>query len=146
MAQETGAIPDDVPEVELTHEGELCSFDTFLKKYELIDPALRQLAVIVRAADTDRFDLAPQAAGLFAISLGLSANIPDDHEMLKVGMVVYDALYTWCKNGQGETHKLAAGDAMTRWRVVGEPACFPRTLRRPSPVRLPGSPGTFCSL
>jgi len=104
VAEETGAIPYDVPEVELTHEGEFCSFDTFLKRYGLDDPALRQLAVIVRAADTDRFDLAPQAAGLFAISLGLSANIPDDHEMLKVGMVMYDALYTWCKSGQGETH------------------------------------------
>jgi rhodanese-related sulfurtransferase len=104
VAHETGAVPYDVPDVELTHEGEFCSFDTFLKKYELNDPALRQLAVIVRAADTDRFDLAPQAAGLFAISLGLSANIPDDHEMLKVGMVMYDALYRWCKSGQGETH------------------------------------------
>jgi hypothetical protein len=104
IAEETGAIPYDVPDVELTHEGEFCSFDTFLKKYELKDPALRQLAVIVRAADTNRFDLAPQAAGLFAISLGLSANIPDDHEMLKVGMVMYDALYSWCKSGQGETH------------------------------------------
>src|SRR5215207_5068053 len=68
VAHETGAIPYDVPDVELTHEGEFCSFDTFLKKYGLDDPALRQLAVIVRAADTDRFDLAPQAAGLFAIS------------------------------------------------------------------------------
>src|SRR5215210_8404111 len=103
-AAETGAIPYDVPDVELTHEGEFCSFDTFLKKYGLNDPALQQLAVIVRAADTDRFDLAPQAAGLFAISLGLSANIPDHHEMLKVGMVMYDALYSWCKSGRGETH------------------------------------------
>ena len=104
VATEAGAIPYDVPDAELTHEGERCSFDTFLKKYELNDPALQQLAVIVRAADTDRFDLAPQAAGLFAISLGLSANISDDHEMLKVGMVMYDALYSWCKSGQGETH------------------------------------------
>jgi hypothetical protein len=104
VATEAGAIPYDVPDVELTHEGKRCSFDTFLKKYELNDPALQQLAVIVRAADTDRFDLAPQAAGLFAISLGLSANISDDHEMLKVGMVMYDALYSWCKSGQGETH------------------------------------------
>jgi hypothetical protein len=104
VAEETGAVPYDVPDVELTHEGEFCSFDTFLKKYGLNDPALRQVAVIVRGADTDRFDLAPQAAGLFAISLGLSANIPDDHEMLKVGMVMYDALYTWCKSGQAETH------------------------------------------
>ena len=104
VAKKEDAIPYDVPDVELTHEGEFCSFDSFLKKYRLDDPALRQVAVIVRGADTDRFDLAPQAAGLFAISLGLSANIPDDHEMLKVGMVMYDALYSWCKSGQGETH------------------------------------------
>src|SRR3954463_924917 len=122
VAIETGAIAYDVPDVELTHEGERCSFDTFLKKYELNDPALQQLAVIVRAADTDRFDLAPQAAGLFALSLGLSAhrpgarragsspfplglpaNTPDAHEVLKAGMVMYDALYSWGKSGQGET-------------------------------------------
>ncbi|MGO4125260.1 chromate resistance protein ChrB domain-containing protein [Inquilinus sp. YAF38] len=103
-ARETGAIPYDVPDVELSHVGEQCSFDAFLEKYRLDDPALRQLAVIVRGADTSRHDLTPQSAGLFAISLGLSANFPDDHEMLKHGLVVYDALYTWCRNLQAETH------------------------------------------
>jgi hypothetical protein len=103
-AWQIGAIPYDVPDVELSHVGEQCSFDAFLEKYRLDDPALRQLAVIVRGADTSRHDLAPQSAGLFAISLGLSANFPDDHEMLKHGLVVYDALYTWCRNLQAETH------------------------------------------
>jgi hypothetical protein len=104
VAEETGAIPYDVANVELTHVGELCSFDAILAKYGLADPALQQLAVIVRAADTDRLDLAPQAAGLLAISLGLSANFSDDHAMLAHGMVVYEALYSWCRTCQGETH------------------------------------------
>ncbi|WP_026870290.1 chromate resistance protein ChrB domain-containing protein [Inquilinus limosus] len=103
-ARETGAIPYDVPDVELSHVGEKCSFDAFLEKYRLDDPALRQLAVIVRGADTSRHDLTPQSAGLFAISLGLSANFPDDHEMLRHGLVVYDALYRWCRDLQAETH------------------------------------------
>ena len=64
VAQDTGAIPYDVRGVELTHDGDLCSFDAFLKKYELTDPALQQLTVIVRGADTSRLDLAPQSAGL----------------------------------------------------------------------------------
>jgi len=104
VARETGAIPYDIPGVEMGHVGELCSFDAFLKKYNLSDPALLQLAVIVRGADTDRLDLAPQAPGLLAISLGLSRNITDDHEMLRHGMVLYDALYTWCQSVQGEQH------------------------------------------
>jgi hypothetical protein len=104
IAEETGALPYDVPNVELTHVGELCSFDAILAKYGLTDPVLQQLAVIVRAADTDRLDLAPQAAGLLAISLGLSANFSDDHAMLAHGMVVYEALYSWCRTCQGETH------------------------------------------
>ena len=104
VAQETGATPYDIPGVEMSHVGELCSFDAFLKKYNLTDPALQQLAVIVRGADTDKLDLAPQSPGLLAISLGLSRNIADDHEMLRQGMVLYDALYTWCQSAQGERH------------------------------------------
>ncbi len=104
VANETGAIPYDIPGVELTHEGELCSFDTFLKKYALTTPALQDLAVIVRGADTDRHELAPQCAGLLAISLGLSHNFSDDHEMLKHGLVMYDALYAWCCHARGEKH------------------------------------------
>lgn len=98
------AIPYDVPDVEFTHVGEDCSFDTFMRKYQLHDPALKKLAVIVRGADTDRLDLAPQCAGLLAISLGLSHNIRDDHELLAQGMVLYDALYAWCQSLTKETH------------------------------------------
>ena len=103
-AQAQDAIPYDVPKVELTHDGVLCSFDAFLKKYKLTDPALQKLAVIVRGADTDEHKLSPICSGLLAITLGLSSNFADDHEMLKHGMVIYDALYTWCKNHMGETH------------------------------------------
>ena len=99
VAVETGGVPYDVPDVELGHAGELCSFDAFIRKYHLTDPALQKLAVIVRAADTDRLDLAPQAAGLFAISRGLSRNFPDDHAMLRQGLVIYDALHAWCRSG-----------------------------------------------
>jgi hypothetical protein len=104
VAGETGAVPYDIPGVEMTHVGELCSFDAFLKKYQLTDPALMQLATIVRGADTSQLDLSPQSAGLYAISLGLSHSFKDDHKMLKHGMVMYDALYAWCKNAQSETH------------------------------------------
>ena len=99
------AIPYDIPDVRFSHDGERCSFDAFLKIYSLTgDPALVQLAAIVRGADTARLDLAPQAAGLLAISLGLSRNLKDDHEMLKHGIVVYDALYAWCREGRDESH------------------------------------------
>ena len=103
LAKEEDAIPYDIPDVELSHDGDLCSFDAFLRKYRLDDPALQMLATIVRGADTSRLGLAPQSAGLYAISLGLSATFADDHEMLKHGMVMYDALYAWCKGCQAET-------------------------------------------
>jgi hypothetical protein len=104
IAQESGAIPYDIPGVEFTHVGELCSFDAFLGKYALSDPALLQLAAIVRGADTSRLDLTPQSAGLYAISLGLSHQFSDDHEMLRYGMVMYDALFAWCRHCQAEAH------------------------------------------
>lgn len=97
LASERGAIPYDVPGVELGHVGELCSFDAFLKKYDLADPALARLATIVRGADTGRPALTPESPGLLAISLGLSYNIVDDHAMLAQGRVLYDALYAWCQ-------------------------------------------------
>ena len=97
VAERTGAVPYDVPGVEMTHRGDRCSFDTFVDKYALTDPALVQLAAIVRGADTGRLDLTPQSAGLYALSLGLSHNFPDDHRMLAQGMVMYDALYAWCQ-------------------------------------------------
>jgi len=102
VAKKTGATPYDIPGVELSHVGERCSFDAFLEKYALESPALERLAVIVRAADTSRLDLAPEAPGLFAISVGLSHNFRDDHQMLQHGMVVYDALYAWCAYRQNE--------------------------------------------
>ena len=103
-AKAMGAVPYDIPDVEFTHERERCSFDTFLRIYDIADPPLQRLALIVRGADTSRHDLAPQCSGLFAISLGLSTNVPDDHTMLEHGMVIYDALYTWCRSLQAETH------------------------------------------
>ncbi|PIF77573.1 hypothetical protein CLU95_4749 [Variovorax sp. 54] len=103
-AQSTGATPYDIPGVEMSHVGERCSFDAFLAKYRLTEPALHQLADIVRGADTSRLDLTPQSAGLYAISLGLSRVFADDQAMLQHGLVMYDALYAWCREGRGETH------------------------------------------
>ena len=104
VAAATGATPYDIPGVEMSHVGELCSFDAFLARYRLDDAALQQLATIVRGADTSRLDLAPQAPGLYALSLGLSHVFADDHEMLRHGLVMYDALYAWCSACQSETH------------------------------------------
>lgn len=104
VAQQRSAIAYDIPDVEFSHQGERCSFDAFLKYYGLRDPALDELAMIVRGADTNRLEIAPQAAGLAAISLGLSRNFSDDHQMLEHGMVMYDALYAWCKEGKSEVH------------------------------------------
>ena len=104
VADEIGGISFDVPDVAFSHVGEQCSFDAFLDVFELEIPALRDLALIVRAADTDRHALSPQAPGLLALSLGLSLAYGDDHEQLAAGMILYDALYAWCRAGQGETH------------------------------------------
>ena len=104
VADQQGAIPFDVEGVELSHVGPLCSFDALLQKYHLTDPALEQLAGIVRGADTAALGLAPQCAGLLAISLGLSHNFADDHEQLRHGLVLYDALYSWCRDVSQETH------------------------------------------
>jgi len=104
IAERDGAIAYDIPGAEFSHVGDRCSFDAFLDRYDLNEPALGQLALIVRGADTSRLDLSPQSAGLFAISLGLSAIYPDDHAMLAQGMIMYDALYAWCRSCQGETH------------------------------------------
>jgi hypothetical protein len=104
VAESEGAIPFDVPGVELTHSGPLCSFDAFLEKYHLEDGALARLAEIVRAADTDTLDRSAQAPGLLAISLGLGANIADDQELLRTALPLYDALYTWCRTLGDERH------------------------------------------
>jgi hypothetical protein len=105
---------NDIPGAEpFAHDGDLCSFDCFIRHFGLRDPALERLAVIVRGADTARHDLAPEASGLHAISMGLSINIPDDHAMLEQGMVIYDALYAWCRSAGGEVHN---------WKPAAAPA------------------------
>jgi len=101
------AVPYDIPGATLTHRGERCSFDALLEDFAISDPALDRLAAIVRGADTDRLDLAPQSAGLLATSLGLSERYADDHEMLAQAMPVYDGLYAWCRRedeGGNERH------------------------------------------
>lgn len=103
-AAETQAIPYDVPDTAFTHDGPLCSFDAFIRTYRLTDPALLQLATIVRGADTGEPGLSPQSPGLAALSLGLSRLIGDDHAQLEKGMVMYDALYLWCREGKNERH------------------------------------------
>jgi rhodanese-related sulfurtransferase len=97
VAAEIGGTPYDIKNVQFGHVGDRCSFDAIVKAYAIEDAALDRLATIVRGADTSRPDLTPQGEGLLAISYGLSANFPDDHEMLKHGLVMYDALYTWCR-------------------------------------------------
>ena len=104
LAAELGATPYDVEGVELSHDGPLCTFDAILTRYALSDPGLQEIAVIVRGADTARLDLAPQSAGLLAISLGLSFNFSDDHEQLRHGFVLYDALYSWSRHVRDEEH------------------------------------------
>lgn len=112
VAEAEGALAYDIPGAPLEHDGESCSFDAFLRAFDLHDHALDDLAVIVRGADTGRPQLAPQAAGLLAISLGLSHNFPNDHAMLEQGMVVYDALYTWCRHAREESHNWVPGTMM----------------------------------
>jgi len=108
VAAEMGATPFDVEGVHYSHRGETCSFDTLIAEAGLKDPAIDRLAAIVRGADTARPDLAPQAAGLLAISLGLSAIEADDARQLEQGMMVYDALYGWCRHATQETHNWPA--------------------------------------
>lgn len=103
-AKELDAIPYDIPGSEYSHYEDDCTFDYFIKKHNLSDAALLQLAEIIRAADTDHFNLSPQAAGLWAISAGLSYNIQNDYDQLETGMKIYDALYSWAKYLQTEKH------------------------------------------
>ena len=97
VAAKQPAIPFDVPNVELGHHGPECSFDAIIKKYNLTDPALRMLALIVRGADTEARDLAPECRGLEAIAEGFRLAYVDDHELLEREMPVYDALYAYCQ-------------------------------------------------
>jgi hypothetical protein len=103
-AQKQQAIPYDIPGAEYSHYGEECTFDYIVKKHRITDDAVLQIARIVRGADTHRFDLAEQAAGLWAISAGLSVNYKNDHEQLEIGLKLYDALYSWARHAQTEIH------------------------------------------
>ncbi|MEQ1865188.1 MAG: chromate resistance protein ChrB domain-containing protein [Micropepsaceae bacterium] len=103
-AKREHAIAYDIPGAPFEHNGERCSFDAFIERFALNAPGLDRLAKIVRGADTSRLDLTPQSPGLYAISLGLSCMFADDHEMLRHGIVMYDALYAWILQAQDETH------------------------------------------
>jgi len=103
-AAETGAIPFDIPGVEITHYGNECSFDYLIKKYKITDAGVNHIAPIVRGADTDHHELAAQAAGLWAISAGMAYNYRDDHELLEQGMLIYDALYSWATHLKHDKH------------------------------------------
>jgi rhodanese-related sulfurtransferase len=110
VAKESGGTPFDIANIELSHEGERCSFDTMLKLFNLeSEPSLARLALIVRGADTARPDIAPEAAGLHAISLGLSALAgDDDHRLLERGFMIYDALFAWLRFAADERHNWPA--------------------------------------
>ncbi len=104
-----GAIPFDIEDVTLSHRGDGCTFDAMIADFGLSHPALDRLALVVKAADTDRHDLSPQAAGLLAISVGLSRMFRDDLAQLEAGMTLYDALYRWARDGFDEGHDWPAG-------------------------------------
>jgi hypothetical protein len=103
-AEKLAAIPYDIPGAEYSHYGDECTFDYIVKKHDLRDEVIHQIARIVRGADTHRFDIAEQAAGLWAISAGLSVNFKNDHEQLEIGIKIYDALYSWAKFAKSEVH------------------------------------------
>jgi hypothetical protein len=97
VAERESAIPYDVPNVELGHHGERCSFDAFLEKYQLADPALGALAMIVRGADTDARQLTAESSGLYALATGFQATARDDHDNMAKQFPAYDALYAYCR-------------------------------------------------
>lgn len=136
IASQTGAIAFDLPGAPLEHDGALCTFDTILRAFGLDrDPALAELALIIRGADTDRLDLHPASAGLLAIALGISSrNGEDDLGVLRDGFPVYDALYAWARKARGEGHnwprtggatmvgQAGAGQATTGQATTGQVA------------------------
>lgn len=109
VAERFNATPFDIEDCFYSHRGDTCTFDTLITEFALHSDALQRLAQVVRAADTDRHDLSPQAAGLLAISVGLSRQYRDDLEQLAVGMTLYDALYRWARDGHDEGHDWPAG-------------------------------------
>jgi hypothetical protein len=104
VAEKFAATPFDVEDTFWSHRGEQCTFDIMIEEFRLTDAALQQLATIVRGADTNRHDLAPQCAGLLAASLGLSRIYHDDHQQIEAGMLLYDAFYRWACDASDETH------------------------------------------
>ena len=104
VAERYGATPFDVENTFWSHRGDQCTFDTMLDEFQLQSQALKHLATVVRAADTNAHDLAPEAAGLLAISVGLSRQYRDDLQQLQAGMAIYDALYRWARDGVDEVH------------------------------------------
>jgi hypothetical protein len=139
VAEQTGATPFDVPNVELGHVGDRCSFDAFLRLYELTEPALCELATIVRAADTGHLELAPEAPGLLALSRGLGMLYEDDQELLRQGMILYDALYAWLR-ADGAERRAADPDAVvTDASEASFPASDPPSF---TPVAGAGTPGS----
>jgi rhodanese-related sulfurtransferase len=111
VADRFGATPFDVEGVYWSHRGELCTFDVMVEEFGLSTEPLTTIARIVRGADTDRLDLAPEAAGLLALSLGLSRLYSDDLEQLEAGLGLYDALYRWARDATDETHSWPGGKA-----------------------------------
>jgi hypothetical protein len=109
VADRFGAIPFDIDGVTFSHRGDLCSFDALVDDFGLHTEAMDRLALVIRAADTDRHDLAPQAAGLLALSVGLSRMFRDDLEQLEAGMAIYDALYRWARDAHQEGHDWPTG-------------------------------------
>jgi hypothetical protein len=109
IAAREGAVAFDLPGAPFSHVGELCSFDAFISRFGIDDAGVAAIAPIVRGADTDRHDLAPEAAGLHAVSLGMSANFADDQARLAQGMIVYDALYAWATKARGDRHAWTPG-------------------------------------
>ena len=104
VADSYSATPVDIEDVRFSHRGSNCTFDTMLDEFQLHTEALDRLADVVRAADTDTHEAATQAAGLLAISVGLSRQFRDDHAQLDAGMQIYDALYRWARDGFDEGH------------------------------------------
>ena len=104
VAEQFGGAPFDIEGVFWSHRGESCTFDVMVDEFGLASPALLRLATIVRGADAARLDLAPEAPGLLAASLGLSRMYGDDLEQLEVGLTLYDAFYRWSRDATSETH------------------------------------------
>jgi rhodanese-related sulfurtransferase len=117
VSERFGAVPFDIENVHWSHRGELCTFDVMIEELGLGIDALQRLATIVRAADTARLDLSPEAPGLLAASLGLSRIYSDDLEQLEAGMLLYDAFYRWCRDATSETHNWPSHKAKVKTKA-----------------------------